>query len=169
MNLYLMRHSDALSKAQAKVSVDADRPLSKEGIANANKMAKKIKELTKGDIQVFSSPLLRARETSKLVLDAIGYEYEAEIINLLDPINVPCDFIEELFSRNIKKDVLAVGHYPHLGNIASCLVGAENIPQDFILEPAGFFMIELPGYPASKNARIAGLANPNAKEIITRL
>ena len=169
MNLYLMRHSETLSKAQAMVSTDADRPLSKEGIATAKRMARIIKELLRDGILILSSPLLRAKQTSELISNEIGNEDKVEILNLLDPVNAPADFIEELFSRNIKKDVLAVGHYPYLGNVASSLAGEESMPKDFILEPCGFFMIELSDYPYSRNGKLCILADPGSPGIITRL
>ena len=68
MDLYLIRHADALALGERGITSDEDRPLSEVGEAQAAAGAKAL--LTKGILfdRLFTSPLLRARQTAEIML-----------------------------------------------------------------------------------------------------
>ena len=70
MKIILVRHAEVIEEYQGKYNGHIDIPLSKNGIKDAQKLAKKLKN--ENFDRIYCSDLLRARET----LDAIGYKTE---------------------------------------------------------------------------------------------
>jgi phosphohistidine phosphatase len=161
MILYLMRHAQALSKSEAKVDSDAKRPLSMEGVETARQSARVLKKLVNNNrLRIFSSPLLRAIQTSSLVATDLGDADYMEVLDELDPINAPDVFLNEFFARGLKEDLLAVGHHPHLSNIASELISGE-VSQDLSLKPGGILVIEISSYPKRLGCRLVQIISPS--------
>ena len=65
MKLYVVRHGQTLANIEKTVSGDKESPLTSEGINQAKKLAEELKDIN-FDI-VFSSPLLRAIDTARLI------------------------------------------------------------------------------------------------------
>jgi len=69
MNIYLIRHGESTSDIKEKYDGDYDDHLTENGLQDAETLAKK---LSVHDIEiVFTSPKIRARETSKIISDAL--------------------------------------------------------------------------------------------------
>ncbi|MEF8700827.1 MAG: histidine phosphatase family protein [Candidatus Accumulibacter sp. UW20] len=69
MDIYLIRHGESASDLKQKYDGDYDDHLSKNGLQDAETLANK---LSKCNIEViFTSPKIRARETSKIISDAL--------------------------------------------------------------------------------------------------
>ena len=67
MEVYLMRHGTALSRESTDAPADAERPLTPKGIKKTRKAAKGLATLRPSIDRVFTSPLLRARQTADIV------------------------------------------------------------------------------------------------------
>ena len=65
MKLYVVRHGQTLANVEKTVSGDKESPLTKEGITTAIALGEVFKEIN-FDV-VFSSPLLRAIDTARLI------------------------------------------------------------------------------------------------------
>ena len=69
MNIYLVRHGESASDVKKKYDGDYDDHLTESGLQDADTIVKK---LSGHDIEVvFTSPKIRARETSKIISDAL--------------------------------------------------------------------------------------------------
>lgn len=68
MNLYVVRHGETIWNQEKKVQGITDIPLTLEGIKNAEKLKELVSTLNI-DV-VISSPLKRARETAKILVDS---------------------------------------------------------------------------------------------------
>ena len=68
MNLYVVRHGETIWNKERRVQGITDIPLTEKGIEDAKELKELIKDLNI-DI-VISSPLIRARETAKIITDA---------------------------------------------------------------------------------------------------
>src|SRR5438309_1343090 len=68
MELFLIRHADALSLGERGITNDEDRPLSEKGESQSELAAKALH--TKGIVldKLLTSPLLRARQTAEILL-----------------------------------------------------------------------------------------------------
>lgn len=68
MNLYVVRHGETLWNKEKRIQGIADIPLTEKGIEEAKKLQKLVEKLNI-DV-VISSPLTRARETAKVLVNS---------------------------------------------------------------------------------------------------
>ena len=122
MRIYLMQHGKPVPKEE-----DPDRPLSKEGRADVEKVADFLqKGATKVD-EIFHSGKTRARQTAEIMASRLNPGKEPQVkqgLAPLDDVNEAARLIKE-----VGKDLLIAGHLPHLGKLASLLVThSESFP-----------------------------------------
>ena len=121
MNLYFLRHGEALDGAQFP---DSERPLSNHGLQQAAAIGTFLRGRGIRFDHVFCSPLLRARQTAEILLRESG----ATPINSTDALFSSSDphlILGELRMTN-GEEVLLVGHEPHLSKTISLLLGLED-------------------------------------------
>ena len=76
MKIYSTRHGETLWNSQNKILGITDIKMTEKGIAQAQELAEKVRQI--GDVQVIvSSPMQRARQTAKIIGDML----EIPIIN----------------------------------------------------------------------------------------
>ncbi len=118
MKLYLLRHGDALP-----ASLDPERPLSGRGREQIRQVAALARERGIGFRQLFTSPLVRARESASLLVAAAPLSSED---GLPDPAEglLPNDPVAPWARRlaTLGEDAAIVGHNPFLEELAECLI-----------------------------------------------
>jgi phosphohistidine phosphatase len=119
--LYLLRHAKPVSPDRNQS--DFDRPLIDAGRAQSEKIGKAIGAEDLSEVIVISSPAIRARETTELVLSNTGLTlsptfesriYDAELSTLVDVI----EGIDAKYQV-----VLLVGHNPGMESLLKFLTG----------------------------------------------
>lgn len=119
--LYLLRHAKSSWKDQTLN--DFDRPLKGRGRRAAEQMGQVLAEEKLKSPLVISSPAVRARETTELVLESAGLKskprfeeriYEADVRTLLDLVQSISDSADT---------AIMVGHNPGFENLLSYLTG----------------------------------------------
>jgi phosphohistidine phosphatase len=119
--LYLLRH--AKSSWKDETLRDFDRPLKGRGRAAAEQMGGVLAEEKLKSPLVISSPAVRARETTKLVLESAGFKleprfderiYEADVRTLLEVARSIPDSSDT---------AMLVGHNPGFENLLSYFTG----------------------------------------------
>lgn len=128
MQIYLMRHGDALNERQ-----DGQRFLSLEGRAQIERNAVVLKMMHVTFDLIISSPKTRAMETAEIVAIALSYRLnEIEITDKLNPESSPEDFIGFLKGFIGRERILIVSHLPFVQNLASrFLCGGYDININF--------------------------------------
>src|SRR5439155_18378543 len=121
MNLYFLRHAIAAERGTSGHK-DENRPLTKDGIRKMKEGAKGIRSLGLKFDRILTSPLLRARQTADIVCKEFGQE--AEVWQSLDPSEDPRQIIAALRKSNAR-DLLLVGHEPHLSQFISFLISGS--------------------------------------------
>ncbi len=123
LKIHLMRHGMAARSGAGSWRSDEERPLSEEGALETRRAAKGLATAGIAFDRIFSSPLVRARETARLVSEA---QREPAVVDVIDEL-APGVVIEELFSRlgGLPGDsgVLLVGHEPDMGLLSAHLLG----------------------------------------------
>jgi phosphohistidine phosphatase len=119
MLLYLIRHGDALP---AEGGPDAFRLLSAEGRKSIAALGRTLaKEKVRWE-RVVSSPLGRAVQTAEIVAAAArddgAIEWDTGLLPDADPVTI-ARHLETLADES----VALVGHEPHLGRLATVLLG----------------------------------------------
>jgi phosphohistidine phosphatase len=116
MDLFLLRHGDALSSARD----DASRPLSPLGERQAAMAGRMLARLGHAPRLILASPLVRAARTAEIVAETLGHP-GVETCEYLTPSSDPRQLLEELNRRSMPS-VLCVGHLPNLQLAASLIV-----------------------------------------------
>jgi len=135
VDLYIIRHAEAVSRGTADVNADEDRPLTDHGHAQARALSVALqKRKVRLDV-LLTSPLLRARQTAEDLLDAWpDPKPELHQLDELAPEVKPSKLAREL--RKLGKESIGlVGHMPDLAAHAAWLIGSRKAQLD--LEKAG--------------------------------
>lgn len=127
MNLFLLRHASAGTR-RSNPSLDAKRPLDKEGKKHCLQLAYVLNAL---DVQfdlVVSSPLKRCVQTASLVGTETGYEAKILLSNALAPDATVRDFQKLIrdytADENRIENLLLVGHNPNITAFLGALIGS---------------------------------------------
>ena len=147
MELLIVRHGpagNAVEKAAWKRSgrPDAERPLTKDGKRRTRAAARGLARVVDSVDLVATSPWTRAAQTAELVAKALDAKTIA--CPALIPGSALVDALEWLKTRR-EKNLVLVGHDPHLSRLASWLMTGEDHtilrlkkPQALLLEMKSF-------------------------------
>jgi phosphohistidine phosphatase len=158
MDLYLIRHADALPLAEGGNEDDAERPLSDAGKAQARALALALQRQGLRPEAVLTSPLLRARQTAEEMLK--HWPSPAPSLEVSDHLAMGAP--RKRLSRQIKdlqqQSVALVGHQPDLCEFAAWLIGSKKAQID--LAKAGFALINCSERPSKGGGTLVCLVNP---------
>ncbi len=133
MQLYLVRHAEA-----APGDPDELRPLTPNGREQVRRLGARLRDDGVRPDVVITSPLLRARETGTLLARELGGE--VRVAEELAP-GATADSVSRAArgATSRGETVIAVGHQPDCGRIASVLTGEPEPP----FPPAASVAIDL--------------------------
>lgn len=126
MRIYIMRHG----QAEPFANKDSDRALSNDGRNEVQKMAQCLASDVGTVDCVLSSPFLRAKQTTELVLQYVDYHELvtcADISPYGDPQQV-CEYISVLVSEKKLESLLIVSHLPLVSFMVEELVPGAGCP-----------------------------------------
>lgn len=125
MNLYLVRHGDAVSAAE-----EPQRPLSSEGRRRVEQTARFALERKVQVSAIYHSGILRAQETAAILAKHIKpASGTAQLAGLL-PEDDPAVAQAEIELRS--DSILLVGHLPFMSRLAGLLVSGD--PEQAVVE-----------------------------------
>jgi phosphohistidine phosphatase len=124
MELYLIRHG--LAGESGSYTNDAERPLTEAGRKKTRQVANRLIELGLTFDLILTSPLVRARQTAELLLQA-GLSKTLEEANYLAPDGDITSWINWLATWNAdeKGSLALVGHEPNLSAWAEILARGD--------------------------------------------
>ena len=163
MNLYLVRHGDALAR-DGSIATDVDRPLSKQGEEDARRAGRLLSRMDPAIALVLTSPAVRAVETGRLIAEALPGRPELTTSERLKP-GARIDAILKEVIAEARESIVAVGHQPDLGTLIAWLV-ADGGPASFVLPPGTVACIEMQPDIQLPRATLRWLAPP---DLIRRL
>jgi phosphohistidine phosphatase len=120
MELYFLRHASPSDSAAS----DAARELTNEGREEALVAGKALARMGVKPVRIFSSPLVRARQTAQIVANEL--KVEAEAIDELLNENSTFQLLKFLKTTGDAAEILLVGHMPSLAGHISHLIGART-------------------------------------------
>jgi phosphohistidine phosphatase len=158
MDLYLIRHADAVPLGENKVNEDAERPLTDLGREQSRQLAAGLRRRGVELNIVLTSPLLRARQTAEGMLDAWeGPRPDLQVCEELAPGGKRrklSRFIRELG----REKVAVVGHQPDLGEYAAWLIGSKKVHVE--IAKAGVAYIPCANEPGRGMGSLVWLVTP---------
>lgn len=159
MEVYIIRHADALPLGEGGTTTDADRPLSPAGKSQARALAVSLQQHGVLLSHVLTSPLLRAKQTADELLQA--WSSPAPALETCDELS-PGGSAKKLakYLRELKSDAVAlVGHQPDLGEHVAWLIGSKRAQID--LAKAGVAAIHIPEDPGKGAGVLLWLVTPD--------
>src|SRR5262245_51141221 len=124
-DLYLVRHAIAAERGDEWPD-DSKRPLTEMGINRFKEAVAGLAWLGVNIDEIFTSPLIRTKQTATLLADGLGNKTSVKMLEALAPGHLPRQVMNEL-SRAAKHHRIAlVGHEPGLGELAAHLLGAPR-------------------------------------------
>lgn len=136
MNLYIMRHGDALA--------EGERPLSERGREETKLSVRGLKVLGANPTLILHSPLLRAAETAQILVDMFSVSSSKCLpLELLAPGGKRELLLQEIrrLSTDDHDEIVLVGHLPDLGELITYLVWGEPV-KEIPLKKSGVALIE---------------------------
>ncbi|MEA5565274.1 phosphohistidine phosphatase SixA [Anabaena sp. UHCC 0399] len=152
MEIYLIRHG--IAEEQQPFIKDEERKLTKEGRQKTEKVAQRMKTLGLQFDLIVTSPLVRARQTAEILLEA-ELSSQLEESNHLAPNGHISSWLDYwLRPKNFNQDtqLALVGHEPCLSNWAEILLWGE-VKGGLVLKKAGMIGVKLPeiGLPVGRS------------------
>ena len=123
--LYLVRHAIAAERGEEWPD-DAKRPLTVRGISRFKEVVRGLRHLGVELDEVFTSPLVRARQTADLLGTGVGGKPVVRVLDCLSPGHAPSAVMAQLAKSSRGTRIALVGHEPELGELAAHLIGAKR-------------------------------------------
>ncbi len=158
MDLYLIRHADAVPVGQRGVTDDGERPLTEEGLERARALGETFRRRGVRLDRIVASPLVRARQTAEQLASAVGEPAPAlDVCGELAPGGKPRKLTRAM--REYSGDAIAlVGHEPDLGRYAGWLMGSKKVHLE--MAKAGVAVVRFAGKPGKGDGTLIGLLPP---------
>ena len=123
--LYLIRHAIAAERGEEWPD-DDKRPLTARGVARFKEAVEGLKKLEAGTgiDEIFTSPLVRAKQTADLLAAGLPGKPTVKILDALAPGHTPGSVMAQLARTARRRRIALVGHEPSLGELAAHLIGA---------------------------------------------
>ena len=123
MRLYFFRHG--IAEDFVEDGTDSARPLTREGSARTKAMARVLLTVGVKPRRLYTSPLLRARQTAEIVAQVLGVK--VTVRKALAP-GFDVDAIATLITglRNMD-EVMFIGHEPDFSTLISQLIGGGDV------------------------------------------
>ncbi len=159
MDLYVIRHADAVAVGERNITQDEDRPLSETGEVQAKAVGSALDAMGVHPGMIVTSPLVRARQTADGILRQMTREHPAvQETKEIAPGFKPKKLARYL--RDLKADAVAlVGHQPDLGEWMAWLIGSKKAHID--LAKAGIALIHCPEGPRKGAGTLVWLVTPD--------
>ena len=124
MRLYFFRHALAVDNTDGKLT-DAERPLTSRGVARTEQAARFLEALGVRPGVLYSSPLVRARETADVLGERLKLPVKerAELAPGFD-VGALARLVEGLGESD---EVMLVGHEPDFSSTIAALTGVGNV------------------------------------------
>jgi phosphohistidine phosphatase len=114
---------------------------------------------------VVTSPYVRARDTAKIVADALGIDGKITECPHLVPGSDPAEIFRYLAEWKRSRVTLFVGHEPHLGSLASVFVaGRTGFPLEF--RKGGLARFDFDEEPAPGGGRLVWWLTPKQLRLL---
>lgn len=159
MELLIIRHAIAFDRDRTRWRNDDERPLTPEGMRRARRAAAGLGKLTAPPDRLLSSPLLRARQTARILTDVAGWP-SAQIAPELG-LEESAQKLLTLMSQQGVERVAIVGHQPGLGQLLTiCLLGSGSGALPIELKKPAVACVSFQGIVRPWRGQLRWLAQP---------
>lgn len=159
MQIYLIRHGEAVALGERGIIEDAERPLTEFGQVQIGRLAHAF--ITKGHRvnRLLTSPLVRAKETADLLAPVWNLPAEDLVTTEALSPGRSCKKLARAIRKFSADSIGLVGHEPDLSEFAAWLIGSKKAK--ITLEKGGVARIVVKGHEIEKGCGVlAWLLSP---------
>jgi phosphohistidine phosphatase len=162
--LYLVRHAIAAERG-SEWPDDTKRPLTERGITRFTEGVKGLRRLDVTIDEIFTSPLVRARQTAELLARGIEGKPPVKVLDALAPGHTAASVMTHLAKAAKRRRIALVGHEPELGELAAHLIGAGRaLP----FKKGGICRIDVGSLSSKRAASLVWFIPPNVVRQLKR-
>lgn len=123
MHLYIVRHG--IAEDHSPTGRDEDRALTEEGREKMKEEARGLKRLEPAVEHIFSSPLVRARQTAEII--GAELKMKIDLLKVLAPGHSPAEVCDALKPyKNKASGIVVAGHEPDCSELVSYLLDSPR-------------------------------------------
>lgn len=163
-DLYLVRHAVAAERGDEWPD-DTKRPLTQDGITRFKEVVEGLAWLKVEVDEIFTSPLVRAKQTATLLAHGLGNKTSVKTLEALAPDHTPRQVMNELSRIAKRRRIALVGHEPGLGELAAQLLGA---PRALPFKKGGVCRIALQGLTSRRAGELVWFLPPKVLRRLER-
>jgi phosphohistidine phosphatase len=165
MKVYLVRHGIAVEGLVRGISRDSERPLTDEGVAETQMVARALKAMgVKPDV-IVASPLVRTKQTADIIHAELGGQLTTTD-SLAPGVNASSvyKFLKKFDNCH---EIFLVGHEPDVGELVKDMVGGGF---EFTLPftKAGVCCVEVADLPATMPGTMKWLVTPKVLKALLK-
>lgn len=120
MQILLVRHGDAVERG---ARTDGERWLTSKGRQTTRAVADALRSEGVAPVRMFTSPLVRAVQTSEILAASHGFDGPLEVLAALAPNGSPEQVVVALEGVDAGAVVALIGHEPLMSALAAHLLG----------------------------------------------
>jgi phosphohistidine phosphatase len=154
--IYLVRHAIAAERGDDWPD-DTKRPLTTRGINRFKDSLPGLKELEVSIEEIFSSPLVRAKQTADLLAGGVQGSPPVKLLEALAPGHTPTAVMSQLAKAAKRQRIALVGHEPDLGELAAHLIGATR---PLLFKKGGICRIDVGAISAKRTGSLIWFVTP---------
>jgi len=162
IDIFILRHGEAGNR-MAAVEKDSERPLTPEGRAEMQKIAKSLKAVGLETDRIYTSPLRRARETGEIVANVLKIP-TLEEWNELKPDGSRAELYRKLARLEQSSRPILVGHEPYLTSMIGEIIGTTSAK--IVLKKGGVGKVRITSFTPRISGELRWLLTP---KIITKM
>lgn len=166
MELFLLRHGQAVERGTPGYENDFARPLTAKGERQLRQSCPALQKLKLRWDLIASSPLVRARQSAEIIASELKLTKRLRLSEHLQPGGDPKQLIAALNRlRPAPKTILLVGHEPGLSDLISLLVTGKP-GGGFALKKGGLAKLEVEKLSAGHCATLVWLLTPKQMKLM---
>ena len=154
MQVYLLRHAIAEPRDPEHYPADADRPLTGAGARRMARAARGLRALGLRFDLILTSPLVRARQTARIVAPLFRPRPSLHALRPLSPGGGSGGVLAALSQVPADAAVLLVGHEPDLGRLAAAMLLEQRADLPIEFKKGGICRIDFEGAPRPGAGRL---------------
>jgi phosphohistidine phosphatase len=162
--LYIVRHAIAAERG-SEWPDDDKRPLTERGISRFKEAVKGLRRMDVTLDEIFTSPLLRAKQTAELLAAGVEGKPSVKVLEALAPGHSSASVMTQLARVAKRRRIAIVGHEPELGELAAHLIGAGRA---LAFKKGGICRIDLGSLSSKRAASLAWFLPPTVLRRVKR-
>jgi phosphohistidine phosphatase len=144
---------------------DTKRPLTERGMNRFKDAVKGLRRLDVAVDEIFTSPLVRARQTAEILAAGLDGKPPIKVLDALAPGTTSASVMTHLARVAKRRRIALVGHEPELGELAAHLIGAGRA---LAFKKGGICRIDLGSLTSKRAASLTWFLPPNVLRQVKR-